>query len=131
MKCPKLLIALLWGSVSTAIAADPPTPPPAKAAVAATEAAPASNAPPAATAVPDTAAAHAAKAQEEQIKRLRILGYSPHVKNGVTMFCKETIVTGSRFPKQVCSDGDTIERLVTTSQDQLSTPRQSTAPGAR
>jgi hypothetical protein len=131
MKYPKLLIALLLGSASAAIAADPPTPPPAKAAVAATEAAPASNAPPAATAAPDTAAAHAAKAQEEQTKRLRSLGYSPHVRNGVTLFCKETIVTGSRFPKQVCSDGDTIERLVMTSQDQLSTSRQSNAPSAR
>jgi hypothetical protein len=118
------------GSASTALASDPPTPPPAGAAVAATEAAPASNAPPAATAA-DTAAARAAKAQEEQTMRLRKLGYKPRVRNGVTFFCKETQVTGSRFPTTVCSDGDTIERLVITSQDQLSTPRQTTQPPVR
>src|ERR1700722_19538740 len=126
MKRPRLFVALLCvGSASTAFASDPPTPPPAGAAVAATVAAPAANAAPA------TAAARAAKAQEEQTVRLRKLGYTPKVRNGVTLFCKETQVTGSRLSTTVCSDGDTIERLVITSQDQLSTPRPTTQPPLR
>jgi hypothetical protein len=128
MKHPKLFIALICvGPASTAFASDPPTPPPAVAA----ESAPASNAPPAATAAPDTAAARAAKAQEEQTMRLRKLGYKPKVRNGATFFCKETQLTGSRLSTTVCSDGDTIERLVITSQDQLSTPRQTTQAPVR
>jgi hypothetical protein len=130
MNYPKLLIALLcMGSASTAIAADPPTPPPTQAAPAATDATPAStSAPPAATA---PSATDKAKAQEEQTKRMRKLGYKPQVRNGNTVYCKETEVIGTRFPQTVCSDGDTIEQQQRWVQEQLATPRSSTAPPAR
>jgi hypothetical protein len=95
-----LLVSLVVGALSQALAADPPPPP--------------SPSPPAAEPEKSTAAA-----SEEQTKRLRAMGYKREVHAGVTVFCRNETPLGSRFDKKVCGNGDEIERNAQAARDSL------------
>ena len=108
MQHTKLLISFLCVAASSmAFAADPPasSTSPAPAPAAQTE----SAAQPAPSAAPAPTADDIKKAQDAQSKRLRVLGYKPEVRRGVTVYCKSERPIGSNFPKETCGDGDAIE----------------------
>jgi hypothetical protein len=142
MQNPKFLIALLAvGFLPQAFAADPP----AAAADQTTAAAPASVTPSVSAAAPvsstapassvatadaaapptaqvsdaDAAAAARKAADEEQAKRLRMMGYKAEVSNGHTIYCKREAVVGQRIPTYNCGSGDQIEQRTHEAKDQL------------
>jgi hypothetical protein len=109
-----LFISVCLLPLSPAVAAEPD----AKATSSA-QASPVTSASVSATATAGNAAAVAAKdeASENQIKRLRSLGYRPKTVNGATMYCRGEAMVGSRLEKQVCGTADDLDKASQVSKD--------------
>jgi hypothetical protein len=59
-------------------------------------------------AAPDAVAANPGTVTDAQIKQMRARGYTTAVRNGTTVFCKNSTEVGSRFPVSRCN---TIDEL--------------------
>jgi hypothetical protein len=109
-----LIVSLCIGTLSPALAADPPAPTPAATA-------PVQTSPPAPVSAP-TAAETQAKADTEAKakadaeakakavdKRLRAQGYKPINHNGTLRYCRGEQAIGSRFETQVCGTPEELD----------------------
>jgi hypothetical protein len=113
MNYPKfLIVSLCIGTLSPALAADPPAPTPTTP-VQKSEPAPVS-APPAAETQAKADAEAKAKADAEAKakavdKRLRAQGYKPINHNGTLRYCRGEQAIGSRFETQVCGTPEELD----------------------
>jgi len=108
-----LIVSLCIGTLSPALAADPPAPTPTA------TSAPVQTSPPTPVSAPpsaetQTAADAQAKADAEAKakavdKRLRAQGYKPINHNGTVRYCRSEQALGSRFPTSVCGTPEELD----------------------
>jgi hypothetical protein len=103
-----LIVSLCIGTLSPALAADPPAP-----TATATSAPVSAPSPAAETQVKADAEAKAkadAEAKAKAVdKRLRAQGYKPVNHNGTVRYCRSEQALGSRFPTSVCGTPEELD----------------------
>ena len=115
MRCPIVVFAILCvGVVSQTLAADPPQPAAQPTVVSTPASTTTGNSPTASVA---NAAEAVKDVSEEQAKRLRMRGYRPEVRNGVTLFCRKEAPLGSRFESKICGTAANLDKATTDGKD--------------
>jgi hypothetical protein len=123
---PVLITLCLGQALFPALAADPPASTPSAqppAASSQAEEGPKSAPSTTAAAAPAETSSSSEDAKQAadaaQAKRLRGMGWKPQVRNGETVFCKQTAQIGSRFTTEECASGEDIDRRTRDSQNAI------------
>ncbi len=114
MRYPFVLFSLCAGVLSQSLAAEAPQPAAQPTAVSTSAPATLAGSPTASAAKPTEAVKDVA---EEQAKRLRMKGYKPEVRNGITLFCRKETPLGSRFESKFCGTAADLDKATTDSKE--------------